>query len=89
MLVVVQSVDWVWHTEVAARVDSKSNLGSVVVGVRSSLGAAQRTGLVGTADVELVVVAGECGQVLGLDLDAQKLASVFTSCVTADHTLTV
>jgi hypothetical protein len=75
VLVVVQSVDWVWHTEVAARVDSKSNLGSVVVGVGGSLGAAKRTGLVGTADIELVVVASEGSQVLGLDLDVQRLAS--------------
>jgi outer membrane protein assembly factor BamB len=50
----------VWHTEVAARVDSKSNFGSVVVGIRSSLCAAKGTGLVGTADVELVIVASEC-----------------------------
>lgn len=59
------------HTEVTARVDSKSDLGSVVVGIRSSLCAAKRTGLVGTADVELVVVASECGEVLGLNLDTQ------------------
>jgi len=75
VLVVFGYWDRVWHTEIAARVDSKSNLGSVVIGVRSSLGAAKGTGLVGTADVELVVVAGECGQVLGLDLEAQELAS--------------
>jgi hypothetical protein len=74
-------VDWMWHTEVAARVDSKSNLGSVVVGVGGSLGAAKRTGLVGTADVELVVVASEGSQVLGFDLDVQKLAFVSISRV--------
>jgi hypothetical protein len=68
-------VDCTWHTEVAARVDSKSNFGSVVIGVGSSLGATKRTGLVGTADVELVVVASEGSQVLGLDLDIQRLAN--------------
>jgi hypothetical protein len=64
--------DWeCGRTEVAARVDSKSNLGSVVVSVRGSLRAAKGTGLVGTADVELVVVASECCEVLCLDLDNQ------------------
>jgi hypothetical protein len=59
------------HTEVTARVDSKSDLGSVVVSVRSSLCATKRTGLVGTADIELVVVASECCEVPCLDLDNQ------------------
>jgi hypothetical protein len=63
------------HTEVAARVDSKSNLGSVVVSIRGSLGATKRTGLVGTADIELVVVASEGSEILGLDLDARELAN--------------
>jgi hypothetical protein len=77
------------HTEVAARVDSKSNLGSVVVSVRGSLGAAKRTGLVGTADVELVVIASEGSQVLGLDLDTQELANDSYLEQMISHTLTV
>jgi hypothetical protein len=76
VLVTIRGSDRGWHTEVAARVDSKSNLGSVVIGVRCSLGAAKRTGLVGTADIELVVVASESSEIFGLDLDAQRLANI-------------
>ena len=89
VLVVFGYWDRVWHTEIAARVDSKSNLGSVVIGVRSSLGAAKGTGLVGTADVELIVVAGERSQVLGLDLETRELANDPYLEDTICHTLTV
>jgi hypothetical protein len=60
-------------TEVAARVDGKSDLGSVIVNSRGRLGTAKDTGLVGAADVELVVVLGEGGQVVGLDLEMSVL----------------
>lgn len=55
-------------TEVAARVDSKSDLCGVIVDIRSCLCLTKHTGLVGVANVELIVVSRESGQVVGFNL---------------------
>lgn len=55
-------------TEVAAAVYGKSDLRSIVVLCRSSLSAAEHAGVVGTADVELVIVSRESSEVACFDL---------------------
>ena len=55
-------------TEVAARVHSQSDLGGIVIDIWSGLGAPKWGGVVGAADVELVVVPRESGETTGFDL---------------------
>lgn len=76
-------------TEVAARVDSKSNLGSVVVDIWGGLCTAKRTGLVRAADVELVIVTSESSQVLGFNLRICGKLQFQASQSVCDLTLTV
>lgn len=53
---------------VGAGEDSETNIGSLVVGKGSRLGATKRRLVVGTTDVELVPVGGEWVESIGLDL---------------------
>lgn len=59
-------------TEVTARVDSQSNLGSVVVDIWRRLGASNDASLVAITDVELVVVLSVGSQVACFHLDKDQ-----------------